>query len=181
MDVTKKRYASAAELLQYCTFSANPVGRIVLQIFGGSNERSCAFSDSICTGLQLANFAQDVSVDWRKGRLYLPLDDLSRFGYTEQDLEKGTVDRRFTELMALQVERARGLLRAGSPLVDEGPRAIRFELALTLRGGLAILKMVERSGFDVLRRRPVIPLMEKGRIVLMAIAHRNRWTSRQTP
>jgi squalene synthase HpnC len=180
LDVTKKRYSSAAELLQYCAFSANPVGRIVLQIFDGSNERSCALSDSICTGLQLANFAQDVSMDWRKGRLYVPLDDMSRFGYTEKDLEKGTVDRRFRELMTLQVDRARGLLREGSPLIAEGPRAIRFELALTVQGGLAILKRVEQIGFDVLSRRPVIPLMEKARIVVMAIARRNAWTSQPT-
>ena len=177
MDVTKKRYASSAELLQYCTFSANPVGRIVLYIFDGANPRSCRLSDSICTGLQLANFAQDVSLDWRKGRLYLPLDDLGRFGYTEHDLERGTVDRRFRDLMKAQVDRARGLLLAGSPLVGEAPRAIRFELALTVRGGLAILKSVERTGFDVLSRRPIISILEKGRIVVRALAHRIAWTS----
>ena len=177
LDVTKTRYPSSAELLQYCAFSANPVGRIILQIFNGTNSRSCALSDSICTGLQLANFAQDVSVDWRKGRLYLPLDDLGRFGYTEEEIERGTVDRRFRESMKLQVDRARGFLLAGSPLVGEAPRAIRFELALTVRGGLAILKSVERTGFDVLRRRPVISVLEKGRIVFMAIARRNVWTA----
>ena len=179
MDVTKGRYGSTAELLQYCAFSANPVGRIVLQIFGGANERSCAYSDSICTGLQLANFTQDVSVDWRKGRLYIPLDDLGCFGYTEMDLKQGTVDRRFRELMKLQVDRARGFLLTGSPLVGEAPRAIRFELALTVRGGLAILKRIERTGFDVLHRRPVIPLLEKGCILVMAIARRNAWTSQR--
>ncbi len=177
MDVTEARYRSSAELLQYCAFSANPVGRIVLQIFDGVSSRSCALSDSICTGLQLANFAQDVSVDWRKGRLYLPLEDLRRFGYTEEDIERGTVDGRFREIMKVQVDRARGFLLAGSPLVGEAPRAIRFELALTVRGGLAILKRVERTGFDVLHRRPVIPVLEKGRIVVMAIVHRNAWTS----
>ena len=177
LDVTKGRYSSYSELLQYCTFSANPVGRIILQIFNGANSHSCALSDSICTGLQLANFAQDVSVDWRKGRLYLPLDDLGRFGYTEEDIERGTVDRRFREIMKLQVDRARGFILSGSPLVGEAPRAIRFELALTVRGGLAILKSVERTGFDVLRRRPVISVLEKGRIALMAIARRNTWTS----
>ena len=175
--MTKGRYSSSSELLQYCTFSANPVGRIILQIFNGANSHSCALSDSICTGLQLANFAQDVSADWRKGRLYLPLDDLGRFGYTEEDIERGTVDRRFREIMKLQVDRARGYILSGSPLVGEAPRAIRFELALTVRGGLAILKSVERTGFDVLRRRPVISVLEKGRIALMAIARRNTWTS----
>jgi phytoene synthase len=129
----------------------------------------------ICTGLQLANFAQDLSVDWSRGRLYVPLDDLERFGYTEYDLKKGTVDRRFMDVMKIQVERARALLIQGSPLVGEAPRAIRFELALTVRGGLAILKRVEQTGFDVLHRRPVIPILEKGRIVVMAIARRNAW------
>jgi squalene synthase HpnC len=179
LDVTKVRYASTAELLQYCMFSANPVGRIILQIFSGANSHSCALSDNICTGLQLANFAQDVSVDWSKGRLYLPLDDLGRFGYTEEEIEGGIVDQRFREIMKLQVDRARGYLLAGSPLVGEAPRAIRFELALTVRGGLAILKSVERIGFDVLRRRPVISAVEKGRIVLMAIAGRNEWTAQR--
>jgi phytoene synthase len=175
MDVTRNRYRSAAELLQYCTYSANPVGRIVLHIFDGANPRSCLYSDMICTGLQLANFAQDLSVDWSRGRLYVPLDDLEGFGYTEDDLKKGTVDRRFMEIMKMQVERARALLIQGSPLVGEAPRAIRFELALTVRGGLAILKRVERTGFDVLHRRPVVPVLEKGRIVVMAIARRNAW------
>jgi len=178
MDVTKKRYRSTAELLQYCTYSANPVGRIVLQIFDGANPRSFGHSDMICTGLQLANFAQDLSVDWSRGRLYVPLDDLERFGYTEDDLQKGTVDRRFMDVMKIQVERARALLVNGAPLVGEAPRAIRFELALTVRGGLAILKKVEQTGFDVLHRRPVISLLEKGRIVVMAIAHRDAWNPR---
>jgi len=177
MDVSKKRYASAAELLQYCVYSANPVGRIILHIFGGADDNSCAHADSICTGLQLANFAQDVSVDWRKGRLYIPLDEMERFGYTESDLERGTLDSRFRELMKHQVDRARGFLLAGTPLLGEAPRSIRFELALTVRGGLAILKRVEQTGFDVLRRRPVIPILEKGRIVVMAIARRNAWTA----
>jgi squalene synthase HpnC len=179
MDVVKKRYATQAELLHYCSFSANPVGRIVLHIFDGADPRSCALSDNICTGLQLANFAQDVSVDWLKGRLYIPLDDLGRFGYTESDIEHGTVDGRFRELMKCQVDRARGLLLEGSPLVREAPREIRFELSLTVRGGLAVLKRVERIGFDVLRRRPVVSILEKGRIVVMAITHRNAWTSQR--
>jgi len=175
MDVTTHRYRSAAEILQYCAYSANPVGRIVLHIFDGANQRAFDHSDMICTGLQLANFAQDLSVDWARGRLYVPLDDLERIGYTEYDLKEGTVDRRFMDVMKIQVERARALLVGGSPLLGEAPRGIRFELALTVRGGLAILKRVEQAGFDVLRRRPVIPILEKGRIVFMAIARRNAW------
>jgi squalene synthase HpnC len=176
MDVTKTRFSAFDELLHYCTFSANPVGRIVLHIFESADLRHCSLSDDICTGLQLANFAQDVSVDWRKGRLYVPLDEMSRFGYTELDLDRGTVDKRFREIMKLQVDRARRFLLSGSPLLRESPRSIRFELALTVRGGLAILRRVEQTGFDVLHERPVIPILEKGRILVSAIARRNAWT-----
>jgi len=175
MDVTTKRFRTAADLLQYCVYSANPVGRLVLQIFGEANERLSALSDSICTGLQLANFAQDVSVDWKKGRLYIPLEDLEANGYTENDIASGTFDRRFRELMKIQVARARNFLIAGSPLVRECPREIRFELALTVRGGLAILKRVEGIGYDVLHTRPEIPLLEKVRIAAVALAGGNSW------
>lgn len=175
MDVTTKRFRKAADVLQYCVYSANPVGRLVLHIFGGVSERSFALSDSVCTGLQLANFAQDVSVDWRKGRLYIPLEDLQAIGYTEAEIASGTFDRRFQDLMKIQVARARNFLMAGSPLAREGPREIRFELALTVRGGLAILKRVEGIDYDVLRQRPAIPLMEKVRIVAMALAAGNAW------
>jgi len=175
MDVTTKRYRTAADVLQYCVYSANPVGRLVLHIFGGASERSCALSDSICTGLQLANFAQDVSVDWRKGRLYIPLEDLESIGYTESEIAVAACDRRFQDLMRIQVARARNFLVAGAPLVREGPREIRFELALTVRGGLAILRRVEGIGYDVLRQRPVIPLLEKARIVATALVGGNAW------
>jgi len=175
MDVTTKRFRTAGDLLQYCVYSANPVGRLVLHIFGGANERSCALSDGVCTGLQLANFAQDVSVDWQKGRLYIPLEDLERIGYTEKEIGSGGADGRFRDLMKIQVARARNFLVAGAPLVQEGPREIRFELALTLRGGLAILKRIEGIDYDVFRQRPVIPLLEKIRIVAMALAGGNAW------
>ena len=175
MDVTTKRFRTAADVLQYCVYSANPLGRLVLHIFGGVSDRACALSDSICTGLQLANFAQDVAVDWEKGRLYIPLEDLEHIGYTEEEIGRRTSDRRFRDVMRIQVGRARSFLLAGAPLVEEGPREIRFELALTVRGGLAILKRVEGIGFDVLRERPVIPLLEKVRIVVLAFAGGNSW------
>jgi len=175
MDVTTKRFRKAADVLQYCVYSANPVGRLVLHIFGAASDRLFTLSDSLCTGLQLANFTQDVSVDWQKGRLYVPLEDLEAIGYTEAEFASRTFDRRFQDLMKMQVARARTFLLAGAPLVHEGPREIRFELALTLRGGLAILKRVEGIGYDVLHHRPVIPLLEKARIAAMAFAGGNAW------
>jgi squalene synthase HpnC len=175
MDVTTRRFPDAAALLRYCTYSANPVGRIVLHIFDNATARTCALSDSICTGLQLANFCQDVAVDWRKGRLYLPLEDLDQFGYTEVDIAEGRVDGRFVAVMKHQVERARNFLIDGSPLAREAIPTLRFELALTVRGGLAILRAVERSNYEVLHRRPALSHLTKAAIVAAAFADRRLW------
>ncbi len=115
MDVTTKRFPAFKDLLYYCKHSANPVGRLVLHVFENAAERTAALSDNVCTALQLANFWQDVSVDWRKGRLYIPLEDLDRFGYTEKDLDNKVVDERFGKLMAFEVERTRDLFGKGKP------------------------------------------------------------------
>jgi len=172
LDVTKTRYKRFAEVLQYCTLSANPVGRLVLHVCDDATEQTLPLSDAICTGLQLANFLQDFSVDWRKGRLYTPLDDLSQFDYTERDIQGGVADERFRTLMRFQVNRARQFLHNGSPLVRLARKDLRFELALTVRGGLAILDAIGQIGFDVLHRRPSLSLIEKGAIVVAAIADR---------
>ena len=179
LDVTKSRFRASAELLEYCSFSANPVGRIVLHIFDNATPRTFLLSDQICTGLQLANFCQDVSVDWRKGHLYIPLEDLDRFGYTEEALGQGIVDGRFTALMQMQVNRARNHLLEGRPLVHEAVPSLRFELALTVRGGLAILGAVEKKGWDVLHHRPALSMMTKAAIVAAAFADGRAWKSPQ--
>jgi squalene synthase HpnC len=179
LDVTTTRFRDAGELMEYCSFSANPVGRIILHIFGNATPRTFVLSDSICSGLQLANFCQDVSVDWRNGRLYIPLEDLDRFGYTEAALGEGRVDARFIACMQLQVSRARNLLVEGRPLVQEAVPPLRFELALTVRGGLAILGAVEHVGWDVLHHRPALSLMTKAAIVAAALADRMKWKTPQ--
>lgn len=179
LDVTKSRFRDSVELLDYCSFSANPVGRIVLHIFDNASPRTFFLSDNICTGLQLANFCQDVSVDWRKGRLYIPLEDFDRFGYTVAALGQGIVDGRFTAMMQLQVSRARKLLLEGRPLVHEAVPSLRFELALTVRGGLAILGAVEHQGWDVLHHRPALSMMTKAAIVAAAFADGRIWKSPQ--
>lgn len=173
MDVRKTRYRTFSELLAYCAFSANPVGRIVLHIFRDASPSNLELSDRICTGLQLANFWQDISVDGKKGRLYLPLEDLDRFGYTEEELARGCLTDGFREMMIFQVRRTRTLLLEGSPLVRRAVRDLRFELALTVRSGLAILGAIEKMGYDTLRARPVLSWTNKALILLAA--YRDAW------
>ncbi len=154
-DVTKERYATFQEVLDYCSRSANPVGRMVLGVFGEETPENIALSDEICTALQLTNFWQDISIDIRKPRLYLPLEDLERFGYTEQDLQSGIASERFRELMRFQVDRTEEMFRKGNPLSDR-VAVLRRELQLTWWGGMTILRKIRRLDYDVLRIRPRI-------------------------
>jgi squalene synthase HpnC len=170
MDVTRDRFSTFEDLLHYCAHSANPVGRLVLHIFSWATDRAIRFSDDICTGLQLANFWQDVAIDWAKGRLYLPLEDINRFGYTEDDLARATCDERFRDLLRFQVERTRAYFNSGRPLLDEAVKELKFELRLTWHGGMTILKKIERANYDVLTRRPVISSMDKAGILIRTIA-----------
>lgn len=178
MDVTKRRYADFGELVHYCARSANPVGQLVLYIFGVASARTISLSDSICTALQLANFWQDVSVDRARGRIYVPLEDFDRFGYTEQEFGRGVADRRFADLMKYQVERTRDLFRAGEPLVREAGPGLELELTLTLRGGNAILDMVERAGSAVISRRPSLSLANKAALLTGAVLRTKVWKPR---
>lgn len=174
MDVTTRRFNRFEDLLYYCRHSANPVGYLVLHLFGEVSGRTVPLSDSICTGLQLANFWQDLSVDWQKGRLYVPLEDLDRFGYTESELARGIVDERFRRMLAFEVERAREYVLNGVPLLDLVSSArLRFELSLTIRGGLAILEAVRATGYDVIHRRPSLSALNKAGILLRTFLRRS--------
>jgi squalene synthase HpnC len=153
-DTWKRRYASWEELLDYSRRSADPVGRLVLLLFGYDDETLRPQSDAICSGLQLANHWQDVAVDWRKDRVYLPADLMARHGVTEADLAQAVVTDRFRALMAELVARTRALFAAGRPLCDRVGRDLRFEMRLTWLGGTGILDRVEAAGYDVFRRRP---------------------------
>ena len=169
MDVRQNRFMHFADLVAYCRCSANPVGRLVLQLFHEDEAENLILSDSICTGLQLANFWQDISVDWRRGRLYLPLEDLDRFGYHQSQLESNTITDGFRSMLMFEVERAEGLLNGGVPLLKRiRNRRLRFELALTIRGGLAILRKIRSAGFDVLRSRPGLSTADKLSILFSA-------------
>lgn len=152
MDVTKKRYADFGEVMEYCRYSANPVGRLMLQLFGAENPRHLAWSDAVCSALQLINFLQDIAQDYHeKGRIYLPQDEMARFGATEEHLRDRRNDAAMRNLMAFQAERAEGLLRSGAPLGEALPGRIGLELRLIVQGGLRIVQAL-RANTDAFAR-----------------------------
>jgi squalene synthase HpnC len=153
-DVIRQRYAELAHVLDYCSRSANPIGRLLLRLYRVDDAEHCRHADMICTGLQLTNFWQDVALDWRKGRVYLPLEDLARFGVAETQIGEGRCDARWSSLMAFEVARARTLLDAGRPLAQALPLRLALELKLVLAGGLRILAAIDAAQGDVFRRRP---------------------------
>jgi squalene synthase HpnC len=169
MDVTRTRYGSFEELLGYCRHSANPVGRLVLYAYDLFSEERAAFSDHLCTALQLANFWQDVTLDLEKGRIYLPLEDLGRFGYTEHDLTQQRADDRFFRLVQYQVQRTRALFIEARPLLAMLPPRLCMELSLTWHGGMTILRKIEEGGFDVFSNRPRIGPVDKVALLIRSM------------
>ncbi|MEO8167067.1 MAG: squalene synthase HpnC [bacterium] len=165
-DVTKQRYSTYDELLDYCNHSANPVGRLVLSVFDDNSDRHFLLSDKICTALQLANFWQDIHVDILKNRIYIPLEDMSRFGYTEGDLVALHYSNAFGQLMRFQVERTKELFESGKQLLGEVVPELRFELRLTWNGGMKILEKIEQQQYNVLKSRPKITTIDKVLILL---------------
>lgn len=155
-DVVKTRYAGFAELVDYCRRSANPVGRLLLHLYGRTDERSLGHSDAVCTALQLINFWQDVAVDARKGRIYIPQEDLARFRVREADILAGHATPQLQGVMRFEAERTRKLLQAGAPLGRMLTGRPGFNLRLTILGGAAILEALHKNGYDVLHKRPVI-------------------------
>ena len=155
-DVVKRRYATFDEVLDYCRRSANPVGLLMLHLFGAASDRNIQWSNAICTALQLANFWQDVAVDLRKDRIYFPRDEMARHGVSEADLLGARADAPFRALMAFQVARARAMLRSGAPLARAVGGRSGFELRMVVEGGLRILERIDRVRGDVFRHRPVL-------------------------
>ena len=156
MDQTQHRYATFADVLHYCEHSANPVGFLYLLLFGYDDEERRRLSDATCTALQLANFWQDVRRDWDKGRVYLPQEDMERFGYTEEELAEGVCPQSFRDLMAFQVERAQALFEQGLPLVEMLEGTSRLHVKLFSLGGMRVLDAIRAQGYDVLSKRPVV-------------------------
>ncbi len=155
-DVVTGRYDSFEVLIDYCRRSANPIGRLLLHLFARSDATLLQHSDAICTGLQLANFWQDIAVDWRKGRVYLPQRDLTQFGVSEAQIARGEVNERWRNLMAFEVQRTRELLQSGAPLARELGGRIGVELRLVVQGGLRILERIDAVNGDVFSHRPTL-------------------------
>ena len=168
-DQTVSRYRTFAELQEYCTYSANPAGHLVLYLFGYRDDERRRLSDATCTALQLANFWQDVSRDLEKGRIYIPLDDMERFGYSEAELLARRDNESFRRLIAFQVQRTRGLFREGLRLVPRVRGRLRLDLRLFSLGGLAVLDAIERMDYDVLSRRPTVSKARKAWLALRGL------------
>jgi squalene synthase HpnC len=174
-DQRVKRYATFAELLQYCRHSANPVGHLVLHICESYSAENASLADHICTGLQLANFWQDVARDLTQlGRVYLPEEDRRRFGYSDDDLIARRFTPAFAELLRFEVERTRAIFERGRPLLYRLPGVVRIDIDLFLRSGLAILDKIESIGFNVWATRPVLSKWEKAGLLLRAVLQRLR-------
>jgi squalene synthase HpnC len=167
-------YDTHDQLLDYCTRSANPVGHVVLYLGRCFNPENAALADRTCTGLQLANFWQDVARDLAIGRIYLPREDRERFGVPVADLRAGRCTPAYRALLRFEVERARGLLEQGRPLASRMPPALAVDVDLFSQGGLAILRRIEQQGYDTLSRRPALGKAAKIGLLLRAIAGRLR-------
>lgn len=167
-DQTTPRYQTFDDLLGYCRNSANPVGHLVLYLCGYKDAERQKLSDFTCTALQLANFWQDVSVDYAKGRIYLPLEDLRRFGVAEDEIRDTENTPAFCEMMKFEVARAREWFEQGRPLVRKVSRELAIDIDLFSRGGLEILRAIERQDYAVLGRRPAISRARKLALVARA-------------
>ena len=153
-DVTTKRYADFDRLLDYCRRSANPVGALMLHLYGAATPANLRDSDAICSALQLINFWQDVAVDWQKERIYLPQDDMAHHDFIEADLALGRVTGEFRDLMRFELARSRAMIESGAPLAKRLPGRVGWELRMVVQGGLRILEKIEAVGYDVFTHRP---------------------------
>jgi len=171
-DQTVTRYRDFEHLFDYCKYSANPVGRLVLALCGYQDEERCALSDATCTALQLANFWQDVTVDLKKDRVYLPVGLLEAHGYPVEALFEHRFDDRFRAAMREAVAIARELFLKGLPLADRVDRRLSIDLELFSRGGMRVLDKIEQQGFDVLTSRPSVSKLERVGLLLGAIRRR---------
>lgn len=175
-DVVVKRYDDDPALLDYCRRSANPVGRLMLILYGADSEQHRTWSDRICTALQWINFWQDVAVDRAKGRIYLPRTDRDRFGVTEEALfgepEMLVVSPAWLALMKHEVERTRAMMLEGAPLAVRLSGRIGLELRLVVQGGLRILEKIEQVGYDVFFHRPTLGKADAPLLLMRAIKMR---------
>lgn len=166
MDQTVRRHPTYQDLLYYCDHSANPVGHLFLYLFGYRDRERQQMADYTCTALQLTNFWQDVRRDVAMDRIYVPLEDMTRYSYSEEELKALKFNERFGELMAFEVERTRALFQEGLRLVKKVEGTVRVDIELFTRGGLKVLEAIERQGYDVLSRRPRLSRWTKAGLFL---------------
>ena len=155
-DVTKHRYANFTELLDYSRRSANPVGRLLLALYRAATPQNLAWSDNICTSLQIINFLQDIAIDYAKGRIYMPQDELARYRVSETQIAAHDAGGQWRDFMSFQVERARGMLWRGAPLGRALKGRIGLEMRMIVSGGDRILAKIVNAQYDVFRHRPVL-------------------------
>ncbi|HJQ62268.1 MAG TPA: squalene synthase HpnC [Burkholderiales bacterium] len=168
-DVTKTRYANFGEVLDYCRRSANPVGRLLLCLYGSWSTQNIVYSDAICSSLQLINFIQDVALDYQRGRIYLPQDELARFDVAEQQIAAGDSGRNWQRFIAFQIERTRELLYSGAPLGRVLKGRIGMEMRMIMAGGDRVLTKIARVGGDVFKRRPTLQPLDWPLMFLHAV------------
>jgi squalene synthase HpnC len=171
-DQTLHRYRTFGDVLEYCRYSANPVGRLVLYLCGYRDAERQRLSDATCTALQLANFWQDVDRDLEKGRIYIPLDALAAHGLSEEDIVGRRFDGRYVSLLKELIARTRELFAAGMPLAESVDSALRVDIEMFSRGGLAVLDAIERIGYNTLEHRPSIPKSKQLRLLAGALSQR---------
>ncbi len=159
-DISTARYNSIIDLLNYCERSANPVGRIILEFFTVRDEQSLKYSDAVCTALQLTNFYQDISIDIKKKRIYIPLDELAKFGVSENQFELMENNTNFEQLVSYQVERVKKLFVEGRKLIDRLPKQLKRQIYMTILGGEMILFKIEKSNFGVIDHRPKLSVYD---------------------
>ena len=167
-DQRARQYETFDDLLGYCRNSANPVGRIVLYLGRVCDDENARLSDSICTGLQLANFWQDIARDYDRGRVYLPRETCRRFGYHDEMLSRREYNEAFAAALQFEVGRAREFLQSGRPLVARMPRDLQIDVDLFVRGGLAVLRAIERKRYNVWRSRPTVGKLQKAGLFIRA-------------
>jgi squalene synthase HpnC len=172
MDLSVSRYSTFREVETYCSYSAHPVGRLVLYIFNYRDTSLHNYSDDMCTALQLTNFWQDVGVDLAKDRIYLPEEDRKHFGVSDEMLYARQATPQFKDLMRYEVARARALFERGRPIIDKVGSDLGFELAMIRAGGMTILDKIEGVGYDVFRRRPTLNGADKARMIARAATMR---------
>jgi len=168
-DVMKTRYADFSEVLDYCSNSANPVGRILLELFDIRDDKAFYYSDRICTALQLTNFIQDTKIDFNKGRIYFPIDEMEKYGVDEKMFELNKISFNLKKLIEFSVTRTQSMLDEGKSLLEFLSGRFKYEIAWTIRGGEKILNKIRGADFDIFTRRPVLTKTDYLKLLIKSI------------